>query len=193
MRRTDITLLLGLLTAIAVSSFTGLAAECEEVRGEVLRLHIIPNSDSAADQMLKYAIRDRILIDAADIFAGQDSTGAKELAAQRLGELERIADEVIAEHGYTYKSSAVIVNMYFATREYDGGLAAPAGRYDAVRIIIGEGGGQNWWCIMFPPMCLPAAAGEPAERIEDKLEEIGELRYTPKFAVVEWVESVRNR
>jgi stage II sporulation protein R len=187
----DITLLVGLLIAIALSSLTGFAAESEQVRGQVLRLHILANSDSAEDQMLKYAIRDAILEECDDVFAGESPSAAKAMAAQRLGELEAIAAGVIARYGYTYEVSASLVNMYFATRGYDA-VTAPPGRYDAVRITVGEAVGENWWCIMFPPMCIPAAATDAGNDVRDRLEEFSNPGYIPKFAVVELIESIRR-
>jgi len=194
MKRIDLTLLLGLFIAVVLTSFSGFAAEAESVRGQVLRLHILANSDDESDQALKYAIRDRILAESADVFAGENPAEARRLAARELTRFERIARQVIAESGYTYSASASIVNMYFSTTVYDG-VVAPAGWYDAVRITIGEGSGQNWWCIMFPPMCLPAASGEQCREVRQSLGQLGQPghpRYTPRFAVIELVEDLRN-
>ena len=191
MKRMDLTLLLGMFIAVMLTSLSAFTADAGELREQMLRLHILANSDDAGDQELKYAIRDRILAESAGVFAGEDPRMARQLALQKLPHFEQIAEQVIAERGHTYTASARFVNMHFATTFYDD-AAAPAGWYDTVRITVGDGSGQNWWCIMFPPMCLPAASGEAGAEVQLILTELGHPRYTPKFAVVEWVEDLRN-
>ena len=83
--------------------------------------------------------------------------------------------------------------MFFDTRQY-GNITVPAGRYDAVRIIIGEGIGKNWWCVLFPPMCVPAASEKNGGEIAAQLEHVGQTpHYTPKFALLEIVEGIRDK
>jgi len=191
MKRMDLTLILGMFFAIVLTSFAGIAAEADELRAQVLRLHILAHSDDDNAQQLKYAIRDRILAEGANVFAGEDFNAARALALQELPQFERLAQDVIAEFGYTYTASARLVNMHFDTAFYSN-AATPAGMYDAVRIVIGEGVGQNWWCVMFPPLCLPAASGDAGADVRRTLYEFGEQRYTPRFAVVEFVEGLRR-
>jgi stage II sporulation protein R len=190
-KRFEYALLIGLIFSAALANFSGFASEWEGLRGEVLRLHILANSDSGADQALKYAVRDRILAECGGLFAGLSPAQARKIAEGRLPELERLAARVIAEHGATYSVSARLVRMRFPTRVY-GGVAVAAGYYDAVRIVIGGGGGQNWWCVMFPPMCLPAAAPPEPGSAQEQLEDLGEPRYIPKLALLELIEQLTN-
>lgn len=193
MKRIDLSVLIGIVAAVVLASLTGFSAECEEIRDNVVRLHIIANSDSDADQAVKYAVRDAILEQSSEIFAdAQSKESAETEIASKLTQIEDIAKNTVSLAGYDYSVSAQLVNMYFTTRQY-GNVTVPAGRYDAVRITLGEAAGQNWWCVMFPPMCVPAAAEKDALPIESQIGELGSNpRYKPKFAVVELIESVRE-
>ena len=193
LRRSDLAILIGIIFGVAMSSFGEFAGESARIREEVLRLHIIASSDSERDRELKLAVRDAVLNERPELFAGGTTKAeARELALVHLPEIERIAAGEIARRGYDYPVRAEVVNMHFATRQYEG-FILPAGRYDAIRITIGEGEGQNWWCIMFPPMCIPAAS-QSGHPLEEQLAYLGQApRYRAGFAVVELVESLRNR
>ena len=135
-------------------------AACRTLRSDVLRLHVIANSDSAEDQAVKLAVRDRLLSEAAELFRGDiTAEEASKILAPALPALEAAADAVLLESGFAYTAAAEVVNEYFDTRAYDG-FTLPAGNYTALKIVLGEGAGQNWWCVMFPPLCLPAAAAD---------------------------------
>lgn len=154
----DCAILLGAAAAIVVSSFVSFAFESERVPDEVFRLHILANSDSEEDQMLKYALRDMILEDFNNIFEGcENAVDAASAAEKNLLLIEQKAQEFVKSQGYNYTVKAEVTEMYFTTRVYGDTLTLPAGNYKALRILIGEGKGQNWWCLMFPPLCLPAA------------------------------------
>lgn len=141
-------------------SFLGFCGRCDSVSGKIFRLHIIANSDSAEDQRLKLKVRDRILNDFGDDFSSvTDVISAEQIAEEKLGEIENIVQDEILKNGYEYTAKAQIVHMYFDTRYYND-ITMPAGYYDALRLTIGEGRGKNWWCVMFPPMCLPAAESQ---------------------------------
>jgi len=182
MKRIHIILAAGVLLSAAIHAYAGFDNECREVRAETLRLHVMANSDSEGDQELKLKVRDAIL-EEADGFERTES---------KLWLIEDAAREIIQAEGYDYPVKAELVNMFFTTRQY-GDITVPAGRYDAVRLTIGQGEGENWWCVMFPPMCLPAAMGEKLP-LEIQIEEIGtNPRYKPKFAVLELIETVREK
>ena len=186
MRRLEIAILIGVIAAAIFSSFGVFAGESARVREQVLRLHVVANSDSPADQALKLEVRDAIL-DTRPFAGAYTKEQSLQIAAEQLGEIERVARQAIALQGYTYPVTAEIVNMHFATRQYEG-FILPGGRYDALRLTIGQGAGENWWCIMFPPMCLPAAQADPLP-IEEQIYRLGQpARYRPKFAVVELIE-----
>lgn len=196
MKKIELSILIGLVLTILVGSFTTFAAECGQIREDVLRLHILANSDSDEDQALKLKVRDRILEEMGTTFESPETLQeAKNSAAGHLEEVRQIAVDEIARNGYDYPVQAEIVNMYFTTRQYDT-FTLPAGMYDAVRITIGEAKGKNWWCVLYPPLCLPAA--QPEEVLEQGFDE-GEAdlitrnpQYEVRFAVVEWFEGIKN-
>lgn len=194
MKKIDLSLTIGLIVSIILTSFTSFAQECDTIRHNVVRLHILANSDCDSDQALKLAVRDAILAGTADLFTdSQTREQAEELAAGHLEEIEAIARAEIQRQGYDYSVTARIVNRYFETRQYDN-FTMPAGRYDAVQVEIGAGAGKNWWCVMFPPMCIPAASEHSDLPLEEQIHQLGQApQYKPAFAVVEAIEAIQNR
>lgn len=196
MKRWIVALGVGLLAAICVGFFTGFAQDCREIRESVLRLHILANSDSEEDQALKLKVRDRILEESGMLFDQIDSVqDAKALAEQNAEQIAEIARDEIQKQGYDYTVKVEVCNMFFDTRNYDS-FSLPAGHYDALRVTIGEAKGHNWWCVLYPPMCLPGAM--PREELEGKMTakeaEIIEQseNYQVEFAVIELWEKVKN-
>ncbi|MDO4199291.1 MAG: stage II sporulation protein R [Clostridia bacterium] len=177
-------------------SFLGFFGRCDSISGKVFRLHIIANSDSAEDQSLKLKVRDRILSDLGENFSSAaDIIEAEQLTEENLDKIESIAQDEILKNGYNCRVKVQIVHMYFNTRYY-GDITLPAGYYDALRIVIGEGKGKNWWCVMFPPMCLPAAEGSSElEKVLDSGEanilDSGE-KYLLEFKAVELYSEVQE-
>jgi stage II sporulation protein R len=191
MKRIEMAMIAGILCSVCLSAFTSFAEECGEIRDGAVRLHILANSDSEEDQALKLAVRDAILAGTDETFtAAHTKEQAIAAAEESLNRVTAIAEEEIARHGYDYSVSARIVNRYFETREYDG-FIMPSGRYDAVQVEIGAGEGKNWGCVMFPPLCVPAATEESDSPLEEQIRALGEKPvYKPAFAVVEWIESL---
>ncbi len=150
-------LILSAVLAVILSGFTSFAEECEQKPDEVLRLHILANSDSDEDQKLKYELRDNMLVTFAEVFSDCENLDEAMTKANnnRLA-MESAAQQFIYSKGYNYKVTCEIADTYFTTRNY-GNYTLPAGNYTAVRFLIGEAKGKNWWCVMFPPLCLPAA------------------------------------
>ena len=154
MKRIEIAALCGILLSIALSSLSVFADDCEALHGEVLRLHIIANSDSPEDQALKLKVRDRILAETGDLFSAEKNLdAAKRDAAASLDRLCRLAEDELSENGCDDPVFAEVCRMWFDTRFY-GDYTLPAGTYDAVRLTIGKAEGKNWWCVLFPPLCL---------------------------------------
>lgn len=119
-----------------------------------IRLHILANSDTVEDQQLKYRVRDEILTAMQEEFQGSPSLAAsRALILKRLAHLEKVAAASLAKEGYAYPVQAVYGQFHFPVKSY-GFLTLPEGTYEAVRIVIGEGKGANWWCILFPPLCV---------------------------------------
>ena len=154
---------LALLLGAAVFLLTGALSlrSQDQLADKVVRLHVLANSDSEEDQALKLKVRDRVLEQATAILEQAADRGeAEALLRGQLLELERTAAEVIAENGYDYPVSVELEQTQFPTKEYDG-FALPAGTYLALRVIIGAGAGQNWWCVVFPPLCTAASSDVP--------------------------------
>lgn len=152
----ELALMLGILAALAAGSWLG--REQQELADSVIRLHVIANSDSQEDQALKLAVRDQVLAQAEGLY-GQGATLEEARAAleSHLAAIASAGRAVVEEQGYDYPVSVQLTQCWFPTKEYDG-FALPAGNYTALRVTIGEGQGQNWWCVAFPPLCLGAAS-----------------------------------
>lgn len=169
----------------------------DQLADKVVRLHVLANSDSEEDQALKLRVRDRVLERATELLEqSADRQEAEALLRGNLLELENLAAEEIAAAGYDYPVTAELTDTTFPTREYDG-FTLPAGEYLALRIAIGEGAGQNWWCVVFPPLCTTASADVPASALAAGLtqEDVNliteEPGYVLKFKTVELWERLR--
>lgn len=196
MKKRDLFLLFFFVFSLLLSSFGAFAQDCREIRESSLRLHILANSDSQEDQALKLKVRDRVLAQCGGLFSGTQNAGDAKAAAQaHLDEIVECAQGVLRENGCHDSVGAQVVNMYFETRVYDG-FTMPAGDYDAVRITIGEAEGHNWWCVLFPPLCLPAAEStrqdqEQAQQYCQEHPAAGESpEYEMHFAIWDWIQSL---
>ena len=139
---------------VFISALSYVDAVSEDLSNSVFRLHVIANSDSKEDQDLKYKVRDAVLEYMNSISANCTSKDEViTLAYDYQDEFKEIAKKVIKENGYNYDVNISIGNFEFPTKHY-GDISLPAGTYDALRIEIGEAQGQNWWCVMFPPLCF---------------------------------------
>ena len=143
-----------LIIYIFVSAISYTHAICKDISDNIFRLHVIANSDSSEDQNLKLLVRDSILSYINTI--SSDITSKEELISlvnENLNVLEELAEKTIVENGYNYDVSLEIGNFSFPTKNY-GDITLPPGYYDALRVKIGKAEGQNWWCVMFPPLCF---------------------------------------
>ncbi len=132
----------------------------EKIYESVLRLHVLANSDGEADQALKLLVRDEILKEYGPLLAKEgDIEGSIEKINALLPAVQKTAEEVVKREGYAYTVSCSFGEEKYPERQY-GDYAFPAGTYLSLRISIGEGVGQNWWCVLFPPLCLDMAKGE---------------------------------
>ena len=184
----------GAMVICLMLSVCQLHGTCEGVRQNAVRLHILANSDSEEDQALKLKVRDAVLALSAG-WQEEAATAAEALALaeSRLPAIQAAAQAVVAAEGYDYSVRAEVCRMYFTTRQYDT-LTLPAGTYDAVRLSIGAGEGQNWWCVMYPPLCVGAATDrrQAASLWSDGQQDFVKNgdRYVVKFKVVEWVQGL---
>ncbi len=168
----------------------------EAVRGECIRLHVLAESDAEADQSVKLKVRDAILTETGDLFTSADSfSDALSEITERKEEIELIAERVLRENGFSYGAEVFIDEEYFDTRQYEN-VTLPAGDYTALKVILGEGKGHNWWCVMFPPLCLPAVTEKNEDSVYGVFGEnggdlvTGKSGYKIKFRIVEIVESI---
>lgn len=191
----EIAVFAAFILTVAVSSFFRLEKTCDNIKENVLRLHVIANSDSDEDQKLKLAVRDAVLSAGSPLFDGEVNTkNAAEIAKSETKYLEQAAQAVIDENGFDYGVKIEVGKSRFPTRVYED-VTLPAGEYTAVRVILGKGEGHNWWCVMFPPMCLSAAEGDAS--LSDVLSQDAlELtrsgkKYEVKFKLIEWYENIK--
>lgn len=149
----------GLLLSILITngvSFIRDGRQLEQLRHSVLRLHILADSDSDYDQQLKLKVRDALL--ESDIFGDADSLeSAEKIASEKMSEIKEIAESILIENGCNLPVDVEIADVEFDTRTY-GEITMPSGNYRALRVKIGSAEGHNWWCVMYPPLCLPAAS-----------------------------------
>lgn len=190
----NLALVFGLISAVFLS-LADFSASCDDLRNNVLRLHIIANSDSVADQELKLQIRDEILKESDTVFEKAESFDEAVVSAEKsCDELEKIANRVIAENGFGYTAKAHIGDAYFETREYDS-FTLPAGTYKSLIITIGKAKGKNWWCVIFPEVCLPAAKSaslNDSTKGDGAKIAYGAKRYKMRFKAVEIYEEIKN-
>ncbi|MHB1392721.1 MAG: stage II sporulation protein R [Clostridia bacterium] len=158
----------GILTSIYINTDRELA----DVSDKIIRLHVVANSDSPEDQQLKLQVRDKVIKSMSWRFEGlKDITEVKSIIESSLADIETIAREAIKENGKLYDVKAAFARTDFPTKVY-GNLTLPAGSYQALNIVIGEGEGKNWWCVMFPPLCfIDIAHGVVPEKTMKELKE----------------------
>ena len=157
-----------LYCAFAVSYF---AAVSGEIRESVVRLHILADSNSQIDQQVKLKVRDALLEKNTELLSSKVTPeNAKEYFEKSKSELEKCANEVLKDNGFNYTAKITLGKEYYTTRVYEN-LTFPAGTYTSVKVVLGSGEGENWWCVMFPPLCVPAATGGITTDDEVELEE----------------------
>lgn len=180
------------------TGFTAFAAQCEQIPNEVFRLHVLANSDSEEDQVLKLKVRDHLLEKTGELFGScMTKEEAIDTAKANLALLEQEAQDVIEKQGYVYPVTVEVDNIFFENRQYDE-IIMPAGQYDALKVSIGKGEGKNWWCVLFPAMCLPAAQKyDGMLQLEDVLSDqqmqaVEGNQYEIKFKSVEIYETIKS-
>lgn len=202
--------LLLLIVSVAfllLSAYSYVNAVSSNLADSVFRLHVIANSDSEKDQNLKYKVRDS-LIEYMNTLTNEMNTKDEviEIAKNHLEDFKNIAHNVVNENGYDYEVNVEIGNFSFPTKTY-GDISFPAGFYDALRVKIGKAEGQNWWCVMFPPLCfVDVTSGVVPEESKENLEEnLGDEEYSIisetdengftniKFKIIEFFENIGTK
>ena len=152
--KNSLILLFLLFLYISISAIFYVNAVSKDIEESVFRLHVIANSDSEEDQNLKYKVRDNLIEYMNTLCIDVESKEeAIKIANLHLDEFKQIAEKTIKENGFSYPAYVEIGNFSFPTKNY-GDVSLPAGYYDALRVKIGNAEGQNWWCVMFPPLCI---------------------------------------
>ena len=199
LRRWELALLLG----VAAAALWGVRLDGEQaaLADKVVRLHVLANSDTQEDQALKLAVRDAVLAAADGVVPpGAELEEAEQALTQALPIIADAGARVVGEQGYSYPVTASLEHdVWFPTKEYTD-FAFPAGEYTALRVTIGEGGGRNWWCVVFPPLCLGSVTENTAETaLEGGLEDrevsliTGEDEgYVVKFKAMELLEEFQG-
>ena len=189
-----------LLVILMALSFLPVHGE-QEVYDTVVRLHVLANSDSDADQALKLKVRDAVLSASSPLVAEcRTQAEAAEALRAHLPALESAARAVVEAEGYPYAVTVLLGEEDYPTRTYES-CAFPAGRYLSLRVCIGEAEGRNWWCCLFPPLCLSAATARDASDNEDAflqvgltkeqygiITETGRTKYKVRFKILEVIE-----
>lgn len=168
----------------------------ERISDDVFRLHILANSDNEEDQQLKLKVRDAVLKKGQNMFTNCSSL--EEIIAScesNIDLFEETATECIKENGYNYSVNAYVDKEYFNTREYEE-ITLPSGIYNALKIEIGEAKGHNWWCVMFPAICLSAVSDSEMNNIldEEEIELINsDNKFEIRFKIVEIYEKIKSK
>lgn len=193
LRRWELALLCGVATAFLMGVW--LSGQQSALAGELIRLHVIGASDSVEDQAVKLRVRDAVLAEAEPYLEGV--TTLEEARAVLSGHLEELARAGVSAAEGAAVTASLEDNVWFPTKEYTD-FALPAGRYTALRIVVGEGSGQNWWCVVFPPLCMGAVSEvtkEAGSFTDGQLRLItGESEgYVVKFRLLEWWNELSRR
>ncbi len=179
---------------------TALWAEATQVRlaSQVIRLHVLANSDSEEDQALKLEVRDRVLETTSALLAGEtEPQAAAVLLDQHLDDIAQTAAQEISAQGHDDRVEVRLEQTWFPTRQYQG-ISLPAGNYLALRVLIGEAEGHNWWCVVFPNLCLPAVSERALEAStltpgQISLLQEEETSYVFRFKTLEFWQSLKHR
>lgn len=185
-----------LLLAFGLTLTVGVWASASEgaLADRVLRLHVVANSDDQGDQALKLQVRDAVLAQAGDLLEGvSDRTRAEEILSDHLDQLAQAGTEALAAENCSDPVTVSLADQWFPTKQYDG-FALPAGQYRALVVTIGAGQGHNWWCVVFPPLCLTSVTEDSVEAVagealsEDQVSLITgqDGGYVLKFRLIEW-------
>ncbi|MDE6594525.1 MAG: stage II sporulation protein R [Oscillospiraceae bacterium] len=200
-KNAELAILIGMAVTIFCAGFCGFEESYNDITETVFRLHILAHSDTEDDQQLKLKVRDAVLAETSYIFEGKASAEeSAEAAENSLAEIKSVAERVIKENGYDYSVRCEVTDMDFDNRVYDT-ITMPAGHYKALRITIGEAKGKNWWCVMFPPLCLPAVTDIDEALAECDgvftAEELDMLQnpenYECRFYILELIEKLRDK
>lgn len=165
-----------------------------DISTKVLRMHVLANSNSIEDQKLKIAVKNSILKATQELFTNCNSLDESiNIAKNNTALIKASAEEVIKKYNKSYDVKVYVDNEFFDVREYKD-FTMPSGNYNTVKVVIGEGKGKNWWCVMYPAVCISACSDDFDKALtkeEKKL--ITSKKYIPKFKMLEIVNKIKNK
>lgn len=165
-----------------------------DISNDVLRLHIIANSDLSVDQNVKLKVRDAVLTAMSDKFSNSKSLDdTLNIANKNKEYIKNVADNELEKYGVEYGANVEVKKEYFNTRSYND-VTLPAGCYNSVVITLGNGVGKNWWCVMYPAICLPQVSDTELDKVldDDEMSVISNSKYDVRFKIVEVYEKVKS-
>ena len=178
--------------SIAIQAFSSESSVQQKIAGELIRFHVHANSDSLQDQELKYQVKNAVLTQMRPkLYNGSNINESRNIIYKSLKEIQKNAQNIISSYGKDYKADVSLTFVYFPRISY-GYMTLPPGYYEAVQITIGEGTGQNWWCVMFPMLCFVEGIAAPSTELEDLLyevlteEEYQEI-FNVRFRTADWL------
>ncbi len=181
------TIILGIAQPVVAAVKTS-----EDISNKVFRLHILANSNSTEDQNTKLMLKNFILENSEDVIGGKTLDEAISNAKNNRKVITEMCNEYLKSIGIDYKVVVSVVKEYFKTRVYDD-FTLPAGKYNSLKIELGEAKGHNWWCIVFPSVCLSACTESMNDYLNEDEMKLVSNTYSPKFKVVEIYESAKEK
>ncbi len=198
MNKKQLALLLGtiftIVASLVQSSFSGVF---QQVRDNTIRVHIVANSNDYIDQAVKLEVRDEILVKTEGLLNSNSKQQAVQNVEQNLSDITVLAEETLAKNGFDYQVKAYLCEMFFEERTYDGEFTLPAGNYTALRVELGEAAGENWWCVLYPQLCVPSAVDTKEitdKSLGEKATEVltNKSKYTIAFKTEEIIQKIFN-
>lgn len=187
--------------AVMITYLAGIMEDKISLRENLVRLHVVANSDSQADQDVKLQVRDAVVAHLNPAMENLSSAQeARDYLSCHLKEIQTIANDVLAKAGFSQTANVTLREEAFPIRHYDT-FSLPAGIYDALRITIGKGEGHNWWCVVFPSLCIPASSAEFQDAVEvgGFPEDMGHTltqdspKYEIRFCLLDWLGRMENK
>lgn len=199
MKKHVLTALLFFCLGLLVLTVTADLACAPELYDSVIRLHVLANSDAEEDQAIKLAVRDEVLAYCQDHFALADRAAAEEELSSDLEGIRQAAEKKLRELGGTESVRVTLSRESYPTRHYEA-LSLPAGTYTSLKVSIGEAAGKNWWCVLFPPLCLDSATDAESALLDAGMREedvktvtLDGSRYELRFKILEWFHRLREK
>lgn len=177
---------------IAGLAFFAFTENCRDISDKLIRVHVIADSDSETDQQIKLKVKDEVLDFVGGLKLPENNFGsARESLDSHITGLEKFCNEKLISLGCSYKASASLCREDYPMRDYDT-FSLPAGNYTSLKIVLGDGKGKNWWCVIYPELCTGASINESGFSEEEKFIMEKPEKFHVSLKILEWIESIRN-